>query len=253
MKKTTLLEVCANSVASALAAQEGGAFRVELCENLNEGGTTPSYGAIATARKLIAIKLNILIRPRSGDFLYTDLEFEAMKADIKLCIQAKCDGIVVGILNADGTIDVPRCAELAKLAGQAGLSATFHRAFDMCADQFKALEQIIDMGFERVLTSGAQPTTTEGADVIKGLIQQANNRIIIMPGCGINEKNVADLVNITGAKEIHSSARKTIQSKMQYRNEHMLIGSQAADEYVIDVTDEGIVRNLIRKANQDDY
>ena len=249
MKKTTLLEVCANSVASALAAQEGGAFRVELCENLNEGGTTPSYGAIATARKLIAIKLNILIRPRSGDFLYTDLEFEAMKADIKLCIQAKCDGIVVGILKADGTIDVSRCAELVKLVGQAGLSATFHRAFDMCADQFNALEQIIDMGFDRILTSGGKSTAIEGASRIAELIKQAAGRIIIMPGSGINENNVADLVHFTRATEVHSSAKVHIPSKMTYKNDHIIMDDLSGDEYSMDITDVNMVTAIVKAVN----
>lgn len=249
MKKTTLLEVCANSVASALAAQEGGAFRVELCENLNEGGTTPSYGAIATARKLIAIKLNILIRPRSGDFLYTDLEFEAIKADIKLCIQAKCDGIVVGILNADGTIDVPRCTELAELARQAGLSTTFHRAFDMCADQFEALEQIIAMGFDRILTSGGKSTAIEGARRIAELIQRATGRIVIMPGSGINENNVADLVHFTRATEVHSSAKVHIPSKMTYKNDHIIMDDLNGDEYSMDITDVNMVTAIVKAVN----
>jgi copper homeostasis protein len=249
MKKTTILEVCANSVASAIAAQEGGAFRVELCENLNEGGTTPSYGAIATARKLIAIQLNILIRPRSGDFLYTDLEFEVMKTDIKLAIQAKCDGIVVGILNADGNIDVPRCTELVELARQAGLSATFHRAFDMCADQFKALEQIIDMGFDRILTSGGKSTAIEGARRIAELVEKAAGRIIIMPGSGINETNVADLVHFTGTTEIHSSAKVHIPSKMIYKNDHIILDDLSGDEYSMDITDARHVSAIINAAN----
>ena len=249
MKKTTILEVCANSVASAIAAQEGGAFRVELCENLNEGGTTPSYGAIATARKLIAIQLNILIRPRSGDFLYTDLEFEVMKTDIKLCIQAECDGIVVGILNKDGTIDVPRCTELVELARQAGLSTTFHRAFDMCADQFKALEQIIDMGFDRILTSGGKSTAIEGARRIAELVEKAAGRIIIMPGSGINENNVADLMHFTGTTEIHSSAKVHIPSKMIYKNDHIILDDLSGDEYSMDITDARHVSAIINAAN----
>ncbi|MGZ3756787.1 MAG: copper homeostasis protein CutC [Mucilaginibacter sp.] len=249
MKKTTLLEVCANSVASALAGQEGGAFRVELCENLNEGGTTPTYGAIAIARKLIAIKLNILIRPRSGDFLYTDLEFEVMKADIKLCIQAKCDGIVVGILNGDGTIDVPRCNELAELASQAGLSTTFHRAFDMCANQFEALEQIIDMGFDRILTSGGKSTAIEGARRIAELVEKAAGRIIIMPGSGINENNVADLVHFTRVTEVHSSAKVHIPSKMSYKNDHIIMDDLSGDEYSMDITDAEKVSAIVKAAN----
>src|ERR1700693_784236 len=140
MKHPVLLEVCANSVTSALAAQDGGAVRVELCENLYEGGTTPSHGAILLARKLLHIKLYVLIRPRGGDFLYTDLEFDVMSADIRYCIEAGCDGIVIGILNADGTVDKKRCSELVLMAKQWGVGVTFHRAFDMCADMYQALE-----------------------------------------------------------------------------------------------------------------
>src|SRR3569833_4762744 len=145
------LEVCANSVTSALAAQDGGAVRVELCENLLEGGTTPSYGQILMARKLLHIKLYVLIRPRSGDFLYSDIEFEVMKANVQYCIEAGCDGVVLGMLNTDGSIDKKRCAELINLAKSAGLGVTFHRANDVCADQFKALEEIIELGCERML------------------------------------------------------------------------------------------------------
>ncbi|MGZ3873215.1 MAG: copper homeostasis protein CutC, partial [Mucilaginibacter sp.] len=139
MNPTVSLEVCANSVTSALAAQVGGAVRVELCDNLLEGGTTPSCGEILMARKLLHIKLYVLIRPRGGDFLYTDVEFDVMMADIRHCIEAGCDGIVIGMLNADGTVDKARCAEMVALAKQWGLGVTFHRAFDMCADLFQAL------------------------------------------------------------------------------------------------------------------
>src|ERR1700761_8620280 len=130
------LEVCANSVASALAAQEGGAYRVELCENLEGGGTTPSFGQILVARKQLHIKLFVLIRPRTGDFLYTDEEYQVMLADVKGCINAGCDGIVIGILNPDGTVDKPRCREIVEMAKKHKLGTTFHRAFDMCTDQF---------------------------------------------------------------------------------------------------------------------
>src|ERR1700754_1151564 len=160
------LEVCANSLTSALAAQDGGAVRVELCENLNEGGTTPSHGQILMARKLLNIKLYPLIRPREGDFLYNDLEFEIMKADIKHCIDAGCDGVVIGILNTDGSIDKQRCTELLHIAKKRGLGVTFHRAFDMCADLNQGLEDIIEMGFDLILTSGGKSTAIEGANII---------------------------------------------------------------------------------------
>jgi copper homeostasis protein len=243
------LEVCANSVTSALAAQEGGAIRVELCENLSEGGTTPSYGQIILARKHLHIRLYVLIRPRSGDFLYSDLEFEVMKADIRTCIEAGCDGIVIGILKADGLIDKERCTELVRLARQWGLGVTFHRAFDMCADQYQALEDIIEMGCERILTSGGKSTAMEGATVIAHLIEKAAGRIAIMPGSGINENNVADLVRFTNAKEVHSSARIKITGGMQYRNNHILFNDGLADEHSVDVTSSSRVKEILKNAN----
>lgn len=243
------LEVCANSVTSALAAQEGGAVRVELCENLKEGGTTPSYGQISMARSQLHIKLNVLIRPRGGDFLYSDLEFQIMLADIRYCVETGCDGIVIGMLNADGTIDKERCLEMVRLAKQRGLSVTFHRAFDMCADQFKALETIIELGCDRILTSGGKSTAMEGATVLNRLVEQAAGRISIMPGSGVSEANVADLVHFTGVTEVHSSARSHVYSKMEYRNDHILMSTEPGDEYSIDLTDVNRVKRLIELAN----
>ncbi len=247
--KKIQLEVCANSVASALAAQEGGAFRVELCDNLENGGTTPSFGQILTARKQLIIQLYVLIRPRSGDFLYSDLEYEIMKADVRGCIEAGCDGIVIGILNPDGTVDKKRCGELAAMATAKGLGVTFHRAFDMAANVNQALEDIIELGFERVLTSGGRTTAMEGASTIAHLIEQSAGRIIIMPGSGINEHNVADLVHFTGATEIHSSARKSINSKMQFVNDHIIMGSTMGVEYSFDESDVERVKKLVKLAN----
>lgn len=243
------LEVCANSVTSAVAAQDGGAVRVELCENLLEGGTTPSYGEILMARKLLHIKLYVLIRPRGGDFLYTDLEFDIMMADIRYCIEAGCDGIVIGILNPDGTIDKKRCTEMIDLARQWGLGVTFHRAFDMCADLFEGMEEIIDMGCERILTSGGKSTAMEGASNIARLVSKAAGRIKIMPGCGVNENNVADLVRFTGVTEVHSSARVRMPSKMEYKNDHIVMGDSVGDEYAVDVTGSGRVKSIIEAAN----
>ncbi|MEO6848974.1 MAG: copper homeostasis protein CutC, partial [Mucilaginibacter sp.] len=217
------LEVCANSLTSALAAQDGGAVRVELCDNLNEGGTTPSYGQILVARKQLRIKLYTLIRPRTGDFLYTDMEFEIMKTDLQYCTQVGCDGVVIGILEADGSVDVERCTELATIAKKAKLSVTFHRAFDMCANLDRAMEDIIGMGIDRILTSGGKSTAIEGANVIAHLVKQARGRIVIMPGGGINEINAADLVEFTKTTEIHSSARLTVNSKMQFKNDRIIL------------------------------
>lgn len=249
IKQSVILEVCANSVTSALAAQDGGAARVELCENLNEGGTTPSYGEILLARKMLHIKLYVLIRPRGGDFLYTDMEFKIMCADVRYCIEAGCDGIVIGILKADGTIDKERCGELIKMARQWGLGVTFHRAFDMCADLFQALEDIIDLGCERILTSGGKSTAMEGARTIVKLIEKAAGRIIIMPGSGISETNVTDLVHFTGVTQIHSSARVRVLSKMNFKNDHIIMGNNYGDEYSSDVTNTERVKNILKMAN----
>ena len=244
-----LFEVCSNSVTSAVVAQEGGASRVELCENLYEGGTTPSAGSIQLARKLLHIKLYVLIRPRAGDFFYSDLEFEVMKADIRFCIEAGCDGIVIGILNADGSIDKQRCAILIEMAQQAGMGVTFHRAFDVCADLYQALEDIIELGCERILTSGGKSTAIEGSNVIAHLIEKAAGRISIMPGSGVSEHNVTDLVRFTGATEVHSSARAKVESKMIYKNDHILMGTNIGDEYSNDVTDLDRVKNILSLAN----
>ncbi|RYZ97943.1 MAG: copper homeostasis protein CutC [Sphingobacteriaceae bacterium] len=241
----TLLEVCANSVISATAAQQGGALRVELCDNLHEGGTTPSAGSILMARKLLHIKLYVLIRPRGGDFLYNDLEYEVMQADIRHCIEAGCDGIVIGMLNTDGRVDKPRCAELVRMAKQWGLGVTFHRAFDVCKDMYQALEDIIEIGCERILTSGGKTTAIEGAGNIAHLIEKADGRITIMPGAGISEHNIADLVHFTGATEVHSSAKVPLISKMTHYNDHIIMGSYYGDEFSCNVTDVDTVKKLL--------
>ena len=197
------LEVCANGVNSALVAQEGGAYRVELCDNLLEGGTTPSYGQIALARKMLDIKLYPIIRPRGGDFVYSDLEFEVMKADVINCKALGCDGVVFGILTTNGAVDVERCEILLELAHP--LPATFHRAFDDASDLFQAMEDLIFLGFERILTSGAEPTAMAGVQVLKRLIEAAGERIEVMPGAGVTPDNVASLVKLTGARAVHGS------------------------------------------------
>jgi len=241
------LEVCANSVTSALAAQEGGAVRVELCDNLNEGGTTPSFGQIALARKLLQIQLFVIIRPRGGDFLYSELEFEIMKEDIRRCVELNCDGVVLGILLPNGQVDKERCRELLTLAKP--LPATFHRAFDMCVDPFQALEDIIALGFTRILTSGGENTAAAGVSLITQLIKQANNRISIMPGSGINEQNLEMLLQKTGAREFHTAAKSRVASAMVYRNSKAAMGSQA-DEYTSELTNSRRVKNLVKIARQ---
>lgn len=245
MNKITL-EVCANSVQSAIAAQKGGAVRVELCDNLGEGGTTPALSQIEITRKNIDIQLNTIIRPRGGDFFYSDLEFEIMKHDIHDCGKTKCDGVVFGILNPDGSIDKKRNLELADIARHYGMSMTFHRAFDRCKDLFSSLEEIIELGCNRILTSGGMNTAIEGSSVIKKLIEQAKGRISIMPGSGITENNIYELVKATGLKEFHGSFRSKYMGKMEYLSPVFTDD----EEYYILQTDPDKVRKAIENANK---
>lgn len=209
-----LLEIAANSLASAVAAEEGGADRIELVSALELGGLTPSHGMIALARERVRIPIYVLIRPRAGDFLYSDLETETMLRDIATCAALGCDGVVIGALDADGNIDMERCRAMVAAAG--GLGVTFHRAFDMARDPRRALEDVISLGCERVLTSGGRPTASEGAALIRELVAQAGDRISIMPGAGINADNIAAVRAATGAREFHASAKRVLPSGMRY-------------------------------------
>lgn len=211
-----VLEIASNSVASALAAQAGGADRVELFDNLAEGGTTPSCGSIAVARERLRIPLFVLIRPRPGDFHYSALDAEIMLRDIAHCRQLGCDGVVVGALDADGGIDLPLCQALAQAAGP--LQVTFHRAFDAARDPVEALEQIIRLGCQRVLTSGGQATAEAGMPVLADLVKQASGRIGVMAGAGVTPHNVARIAAVTGCQELHASAKAPQPSAMHYRN-----------------------------------
>jgi copper homeostasis protein len=235
------IEICANSLSSALIAQQAGAYRVEFCDNLREGGTTPSFGQIALARKLLNIKLYPIIRPRGGDFLYSDLEFDIMKADIEQCTQLGCDGVVFGILTPDGRVDKERCLELKAAAGDIGL--TFHRAFDRCRNAFEALEDIIDLGFERILTSGLEDNALKGASLLSQLVAQAKGRISIMPGAGVRPENLKELIDLTGAQEYHTTAKGTLESKMQFRE--VKTGSQQ-EEFTTEQTDINVVKRLVQ-------
>lgn len=217
-------EICANSVASCIAAQEGGADRVELCAGIPEGGTTPSYGMIRSAREAIGIALNVIIRPRGGDFLYSEIEIQEMLYDIRVAKDLGADGLVFGCLTKDGAVDMTVMKRLMEEAGE--LPVTFHRAFDHCSDPMQALEDIIDLGCTRILTSGCMPTAIAGADLIAELVRKAGDRIIIMPGCGVNEGNIAGLAKSTGAKEFHFSAREPVESGMTFRNPDVTMGSE---------------------------
>ena len=213
------LEVIAFTIEACSIAQDNGADRIELCANPGEGGTTPSYGMIRAAKGQCRIPVFCMIRPRGGDFLYTDDEFQIMKDDIIQCRDHGCDGVVLGLLNADGTVDTRRTRELVQLAYP--LEVTFHRAFDRVADPFKALEDIIDCGCTRILTSGLRPTAAEGISLIRELVERADNRIVIMPGSGIRSGNIEGLMELSGAMEYHSSAGMMRQSGMEYVNTEM--------------------------------
>ncbi len=213
------LEVIGFTIESCLIAQAAGAHRIELCDNPSEGGTTPSYGFIKAAREKLTIELYPIIRPRGGDFLYSEAEFEIMKADVQLCKDLDCNGVVIGILLPNGTVDKERCKQLVDIAYPMGVS--FHRAFDRTADPFKALEDIISIGCERILTSGQKPSVNEGMQLLVDLVQQANKRIIIMPGSGVRAENIVALANQTNALEFHTSARININSKMEFINNSM--------------------------------
>jgi copper homeostasis protein len=208
------LEICAFNLSSVLIAQRSGADRIELCASPEEGGTTPSAGLIRTARENLKIPLYPIIRPRGGDFLYSDEEFTSMLRDIEYCKQVGCDGVVIGMLLTDGTVDKQRCARLIEAAYPMGV--TFHRAFDWAANPFEALEDIISMGCERILTSGQRPTAMEGASLIDQLVREADDRIIIMPGSGVRASSIVQLAESTGAAEFHTSARLKQASAMDF-------------------------------------
>jgi len=237
--KKILLEICTDSAANALIAEQAGANRIELCANLSEGGVTPSHGQIVFARKHLKIQLFVLIRPRSGDFLYSDEEFEIMEEDVRFCGQSGCNGVVAGLLNTDGTVDKQRTSRIVDLARSFGMSVTFHRAFDRSENLFQALEDIIETGCERILTSGGYNTAPEGVFVIKNLIERAGNRIIIMPGSGITPENAEQLAISTGLTEIHGSFRSPVSSRMQYLN-HRFSGDK--NEYSLLTTDSDKIK-----------
>ena len=213
------LEIAVFSVEAALSAIAAGADRIEFCENPGEGGTTPSYGSLVTLKKLTTKPVFPIIRPRGGDFLYTDAEYECIKADVLIAKELGYPGVVIGLLNADGSIDTIRTAELVELA--APIEVTFHRAFDRCNDPFIGLEAIIETGCKRILTSGQVPNAANALSLIKQLVDKANGRIIIMPGSGVRANNIKEIVEATGVIEIHSSARKMYPSKMHYLQKSM--------------------------------
>jgi len=239
-----LVEACVDSVESALAASRGGAHRIELCANLVEGGTTPSAGTLAVCRARLDIPIFVLLRPRGGDFLYSAAELAVMLEDVRQAKEAGAHGIVTGVLRADGEIDQDRTGEL--IAAARPLRVTFHRAFDVCRDAGRALETLIALGVERVLTSGQAATAPEGAEAIARLVRQAAGRIAILPGGGVTEGNVAALVRATGVTEVHLTGAVTHQSGMTFRAPEVTIGSAAPrSEYEWDVTDAEQIRRVV--------
>lgn len=237
------IEIVVYNIESARRAQEGGADRVELCDNPGEGGTTPSYGVIESVRQNVSMDVFVMIRPRGGDFCYDNYEFHSMKRDISQCQKLSVDGVVFGILNPDGTIDKKRCKELIEKARP--LKVTCHRAFDMTCDPFQALEDCIEAGFDRILTAGQQAQAAKGANLIGELIKKAAGRIAIMPGSGVNENTVSDIVSISRAQEIHFSAAVFRNSSMQYRNEQIAgMGSDEGAEFKLRTVDPNRVRAI---------
>jgi copper homeostasis protein len=244
MKNQILLEAVVDSVEAAIAAQEGGADRVELCANLLEGGTTPSAGAIQLTRQRLDIDVNVMIRPRGGDFCYSDVEFEVMKLNVELAKQMGTNGVVFGILRADGSVDRERAGVLVELARP--LSVTFHRAFDMSRDPFEALEDLIELRIDRILTSGQENAVLEGLDLITELVRKAGGRIIVMPGAGITERNIKKIVEQSGAREVHVYAPVNVESRMRYRNTRCFMGGELRPpEFSLLVTDPGRIRAFL--------
>lgn len=213
------LEVIAYNIESCIIAQENGADRIELCANPGEGGTTPSFGMIRAAKEKCSIPVFVMIRPRGGDFLYTDEEFQVMRDDIIYCRDYGCDGVVLGLLNADGTVDIKRTKELVLLAYP--MEVTFHRAFDRVKNAHQSLEDVIESGCTRILTSGLKPTAAEGVSLIRELVELADERIIIMPGSGVRSSSIKGLIELSGAVEFHTSAGMIMESGMEYRNADM--------------------------------
>lgn len=243
------VEVCVDSARSALAAAQGGAHRVELCDNLIEGGTTPSAGAIELICARLAIPVNVMIRPRGGDFLYSDLEFAIMRRDVEIARGLGAAGVVVGLLNAEGTVDEARVAGLVALARP--LSVTFHRAFDMTCDPFAALDSLIALGIDRVLTSGQERSAVEGLDLLTALAERAGDRIIIMAGGGVNARNLTRVVARSGVREVHIAPKMDMPSGMEFRNPNTFMGAAfRPPEYSIRVIDADAVRACVDQAQR---
>ncbi len=253
---TRQLEICCGDIASVLAAKEGGARRIELCSGLSEGGLTPSIGLIRSAVDSGIEQINVLIRPRPGDFLYSDTEVALMENDIREAIYAGATGIVIGVLTPDGDVDmntntrlISVAREAARKAGLLNLNITFHRAFDVSRDPASSLQDIIKLGCNCLLTSGAAQSAVKGLPLISKLVNQADGRLLIMAGSGINPSNAADIIAATGVKAIHATARKPIPSKMRFRRPLVSMGVPGSDEYAPLSTSPDVVAKLLQTVN----
>ncbi|CAO3675536.1 unnamed protein product [Umbelopsis ramanniana] len=246
--KRPLIEICVDSADAAYAAERCGAHRIELCSSVKAlGGVTPSAGTILTTLKAIKIPVMVIVRPRGGDFLYTELEFESMLQDINFIKQAGAHGVVIGILTADGKVDIDRNRRLVEAARP--MNVTFHRAFDMVADPLAALDDLIRLGIDRVLTSGQQKTAVDGIDMLAKLQKRAKDSIIIMPGCGINQHTIRDIMQHVEPKEVHLSALKTVKGGMSYLNTQAYMSSDSSNEqeYNVDIADTEKINAVIKE------
>jgi copper homeostasis protein len=242
-EKKYIIEIATSDFATTKSAVEGGADRIELCANLAEGGTTPSYGTVRQCRDAFDVLLYPIIRPRGGDFLYTKDEFEIMKQDIRLFKELRCEGIVIGLLNMEGHIDIVRTAALAEIAYPMGV--TFHRAFDRCKEPLEALEQLIEAGCERILTSGQKPSVVDGVDLVAELNKIADDRIIIMPGSGLRKENIKMIADRTGCVEFHSSLRGKHKSGMQFIHPAFAASEESYMNNAIDAADVRDLRSAL--------
>lgn len=242
-----LIELCVEGIDGFLAAQAAGADRVELCASLMEGGLTPSLATIRAAVKAARIPVHVIIRPRGGDFLYSDAEFDTMRADIEALRSEGVAGVVIGCLTPEGRIDEVRTKAL--VAAARPMSVTCHRAFDMTEDAGEALEALIRCGVDRVLTSGQRDTALEGIAILRQSVEQAGDRIVVM-GCGaLDAHNIAAVRDATGLRELHFAALRTVQSVMAFRNPHVGMGGTEKDrEYELTLTDPEAVRATIAAA-----
>ncbi|MBO0214288.1 copper homeostasis protein CutC [Vibrio sp. Vb2880] len=239
---TYQLEVCIDNIESLHNAIAGGATRIELCSALALGGLTPSVGLMQQAAKAATIPVYAMIRPRQGDFFYNDEEVAIMTSDIHAAHQAGLQGVVLGLLNQDGSIDAGRSQTLVSLAQSLGLGVTFHRAFDQCSDAFAALETVISLGCERILTSGLARTAPLGTEMLAALVQRSAGRIAIMAGAGVNAENVSQLAQATDVTELHMSGKTTRASHMQFVAHESKMGASDQDDFIVPITDTEAIR-----------